>query len=194
MNLIVLTAPSGAGKTTIARRLMAEVPGLRFSVSATTRPPREGERNGVDYFFLQPEAFQSLIEEDGLVEYEEVYPGRYYGTLREQLEQAAIDAAEGGGGIVLDIDVKGALNVKRLFGEDALTLFIAPPSLGALADRLRQRGTEADDRIQVRLDRAEMEMDHADRFDQVVVNDDLETAVGETIAAVRAFLARERPA
>ena len=84
MNLIVLTAPSGAGKTTIARRLMAEVPGLRFSVSATTRPPREGERNGVDYFFLQPEAFQSLIEEDGLVEYEEVYPGRYYGTLRER--------------------------------------------------------------------------------------------------------------
>ena len=190
MNLIVLTAPSGAGKTTIARRLMAEVPGLRFSVSATTRPPREGERDGVDYFFLTLGAFQDRLENDGFVEYEEVYPGRFYGTLRDQLEQAAIDAADGGGGVVLDIDVKGALNVKQLYGGDALTLFIAPPSLDALGDRLRQRGTETEDRVRVRLERAGMEMSHAERFDHVVVNDDLETAVEDTIAQVRAFLAR----
>ena len=190
MNLIVLTAPSGAGKTTIARRLMAEVPSLRFSVSATTRPPREGERDGVDYFFLTLGAFQDRIESDGFAEYEEVYPGRFYGTLRAQLEQAAIDAADGGGAVVLDIDVKGALNVKRLYGADALTLFIAPPSLDALADRLRSRGSETEDRIRVRLERAEMEMSHRERFDHVVVNDDLETAVGETVSRVRAFLER----
>ena len=190
MNLIVLTAPSGAGKTTIARRLMAVVPGLRFSVSATTRPPREGEADGVDYFFLTLGDFNEQIEADGFIEYEEVYPGRFYGTLRAQLEQAAIHAAEGGGAIVLDIDVKGALNVKRLYGDDALTLFIAPPDLDSLADRLRQRGTEAEDRVQVRLERAEMEMAHAEHFDRVVVNDDLDTAVEETITAVRAFLAR----
>lgn len=190
MNLIVLTAPSGAGKTTIARRLMAEVPGLRFSVSATTRPPREGEAEGVDYFFLSLGEFNEQIEADGFVEYEEVYPGRLYGTLRAQLEEAAIHAAEGGGAIVLDIDVKGALNVKRLYDSDALTLFIAPPSLDALAERLGKRGTETEDRVQVRLDRAQMEMDHAKHFDRTVVNDDLDTAVGETVSAVRAFLAR----
>ncbi|MEM1054705.1 MAG: guanylate kinase [Bacteroidota bacterium] len=194
MNLIVLTAPSGAGKTTIARRLMAEVPGLRFSVSATTRPPREGERDGVDYFFLSLGEFNDRIEADGFVEFEEVYPGRFYGTLKDQLEQAAIDAADGGGGIVLDIDVKGALNVKRLYGADALTLFIAPPSLDALADRLHARGTESEDRVRVRLERAEMEMDHAKHVDRVIVNDDLDVAVDETVAAVRAFLMRHEAA
>ena len=190
MNLIVLTAPSGAGKTTIARRLMSVVPGLRFSVSATTRPPREGEREGVDYFFLSVDEFNKRIEADGFVEHEEVYPGRFYGTLREQLERAAIDASGEGGAIVLDIDVKGALSVKRLYGSDALTLFIAPPSMEALSERLLSRGTEADDRIRVRLERAQMEMDHAPEFDQTVVNDDLDTAVEETIAHVRGFLAR----
>lgn len=190
MNLIVLTAPSGAGKTTLARRLMAEVPGLRFSVSATTRPPREGELDGVDYFFLSEDEFRARVATDGFVEHEEVYPGLLYGTLRAQLEEAAIDAADQGGAIVLDIDVKGALNVKRLYGANALTLFIAPPSLDTLADRLRGRGTEDEARLQMRLDRAEMEMSHAPRFDRTIVNDDLEVAVAETVAAVRAFLAR----
>ncbi|NNF56868.1 MAG: guanylate kinase [Rhodothermaceae bacterium] len=183
MKLIVLTAPSGAGKTTIARRVMDEVPGLRFSTSATTRTPREGEQHGVEYFFLTEAEFQARIEADAFVEYEEVYPGRYYGTLRDELERLAESTA-----VVLDVDVKGALNVKRLYGDKALTLFIAPPSLDALADRLHARGTETEERIAVRLSRATLELDFAHDFDAVIVNDDLETAVAETVARVQAFL------
>ncbi|HYG67042.1 MAG TPA: guanylate kinase [Anaeromyxobacteraceae bacterium] len=187
MKLIVLTAPSGAGKTTIARRLMEAVPGLRFSISATTRPPRPGERDGVDYFFLSDEAFRAEIEAGTFVEYEEVYPGRFYGTLRRELDRLA-EGPEGAA-VVLDLDVKGALNVKRLYGDQALTLFIQPPSLAVLAERLRNRGTETEDRITVRLARAEEELGYARASDAVVVNDDLEKAVAETAARVRAFLA-----
>src|SRR5690606_1858460 len=136
MKLIVLTAPSGAGKTTLARRVMEAVPGLRFSISATTRPPRPDERHGVDYFFLSREEFEAQREAGAFVEFEEVYPGRFYGTLRAELERLATSTA-----VVLDIDVKGALNVKRLYGDGALTVFIEPPSLGALAERLHARGT-----------------------------------------------------
>ncbi len=186
MTFIVLTAPSGAGKTTIARRLMAEVEGLRFSVSATTRPPRPGETDGVDYVFLSPEAFVERLEGGDFLEHEEVYPGRFYGTLRQDVERIA--QAEDVRAVVLDVDVKGAVNVKRIYGDDARTLFVAPPSLDALADRLRARGTETAQQVATRLERAEMEMAHAPDFDTVVVNDDLETAVAETIAHVRGFL------
>ncbi|MDX1418863.1 MAG: guanylate kinase [Rubricoccaceae bacterium] len=184
MKLIVLTAPSGAGKTTIARRVMEAVPGLQFSISATTRPARDGERNGIDYFFLSDEAFAAEIEAGAFVEYEEVYPGRFYGTLRRELERLAESAA-----VVLDLDVKGALNVKRLYGDRALTLFVQPPSLAVLAERLRARGTETEDRLAVRLERAKLELQYAPECDAVVVNDDLDTAVAETVALVRAFLA-----
>ncbi len=184
MKLIVLTAPSGAGKTTLARRVMEAVPGLRFSISATTRPPRPDERHGVDYFFLSREEFEAQREAGAFVEFEEVYPGRFYGTLRAELERLATSTA-----VVLDIDVKGALNVKRLYGDGALTVFIEPPSLGALAERLHARGTETEERIAVRLERAKMEMRYAHEFDAVVVNDDLDRAVAETVALVEAFLA-----
>ena len=186
MKLLVLTAPSGAGKTTIARRLMAEVPGLRFSVSATTRPPRDGEIDGVHYQFLTLGAFSDRLEAGDFLEHEEVYPGRFYGTLRPEMERLAAEADVRA--VVLDIDVKGALNVKRLYGDAALTLFIAPPSLAALAARLDARGTEDDEQRSVRLERAKLEIEYAPEFDAVVINDDLDTAVAETVGRVRAFL------
>lgn len=186
MKLLVLTAPSGAGKTTIARRLMSAVPGLRFSISATTREARPGETHGVDYFFLSADEFVRRLEAGEFVEHEEVYPGRFYGTLRAELERIA--GAGDVRAVVLDIDVKGALNVKRLYGDRALTLFVQPPSLAALAERLHARGTETEDRVAVRLERAKMEIETAGEFDVVVVNDDLETAVAETVRLTEAFL------
>ncbi len=185
MKLIVLTAPSGAGKTTLTRRLIAAVPGLRFSVSATTRPPRGAERDGVDYHFLTEAEFERRVAAGDFVEHEEVYPGRFYGTLKAELERAE----QGTAAVVLDVDVKGALHVRRLYGRRALTVFVRPPSLDALAERLRARGTDSDAAIATRLARAELELSHAPAFDHVVVNDDLERAAAETIALARAFLA-----
>lgn len=186
MKLIVLTAPSGAGKTTLARRLMAAVRGLVFSVSATTREPRAGEADGRDYLFLSPDAFRAHIGAGDFLEHEEVYPGRFYGTLRPALE--ALGAQPGVRAVVLDVDVKGAASVKQLYGDRALTVFVAPPSLDVLAGRLRARGTESEDRLAVRLGRAEMELAAAPTFDHVVVNDDLRRATDELVALAEAFL------
>ena len=183
MKIVVLTAPSGAGKTTIARRLMEALPEARFSVSATTRPPREGETNGIDYFFLSDDEFRSRISDGAFLEYEEVYPGKLYGTLRGELEKTAET-----GVALLDIDVKGAINVKRLYGDRCLTLFISPPSLAVLATRLQDRATETESSIAIRLERAKHEMSYASEFDTIVVNDDLDTAVDETVGYVRTFL------
>lgn len=181
--LVVITAPSGAGKTTIARRLLAELPGLRFSVSATTRPPRAHEQDGVDYHFVSVEDFHRLKDEGALIEWEEVYPGRFYGTPRAELERLTP-----GGALLLDVDVKGALHIKELFGAHALTIFVAPPSLSVLEERLRARGTETDKTLHIRLAWARDELTYAPRFDHVVVNERLDTAVAETLALVRTFL------
>lgn len=184
-NIIVLTAPSGAGKTTIAHHVMEAVPEVEFSVSATTRPARPDEADGEDYHFLSNEAFHRLADEGELLEYEEVYPGQFYGTLRSEVEAKAAEHP-----VLLDIDVRGARNVKRAFGDDALVLFIAPPSMDELRQRLEGRGTESNERVRTRIERAEMEMQMRDRFDAVVVNDVLDEAVEETLGIVRRFLNR----
>jgi guanylate kinase len=181
--IIALTAPSGAGKTTIARRVLAAFPAMTFSVSATTRPRRANEQHGAHYYFITEDDFRALIAADGFIEYEEVYPGRFYGTLRTEVDRTTTTRP-----ILLDIDVKGALNVKERYRDDALTIFIRPPSLEALAERLRNRDTETETTLRVRLDRARHELTYADRFDAVVVNDDLDHATAETIRLVREFL------
>lgn len=185
MKLVILTAPSGAGKTTIARRVMAEISDLAFSVSATTRPRRDGEVDGEDYYFLSEDEFQKRVERGDFLEYEEVYPGRYYGTLEEELADQARDHP-----VVLDIDVKGAENVKEAFGAEALVIFIKPPSLEELANRLRARKTETDEEFQRRINRARMELQYADKFDVQVVNDDLDQAVEETLAHIHTFISQ----
>ena len=185
--IIVLTAPSGAGKTTIARRIMSALPEIQFSVSATTRPPRNGERDGIDYHFVTEEQFRRHIENGDLIEYEEVYPGRFYGTLQSEVETKTREAP-----ILLDIDVMGAINIERMFGKQALTIFVAPPSLDVLAERLRQRKTETPETLAVRLDRARMEMNVRDMFDLIIVNDDLDHAASIAIQAVQDFLQNAR--
>lgn len=185
LDIIVLTAPSGAGKTTIARGVMATMPDIQFSVSATTRAPRSNETDGKDYHFVSKDEFRQLIDAGELLEYEEVYPGRYYGTLRSEVESKAADQP-----VLLDIDVKGALNVKRRYGDDALLVFIAPPSMDELQRRLKNRGTESEDSLQERINRAEMELQARDQCDVVVVNDEVDRAVEETLRAIRQFLNR----
>lgn len=184
--IVVLTAPSGAGKTTIAKRVMETIPELRFSVSATTRARRSHERDGIDYHFIDLDRFQRYIDEGEMLEFEEVYPGRLYGTLRTEVESKAQD-----GSVLLDIDVRGAERIKDLYGDDALVIFVRPPSEDELERRLRNRATEDEDTIRVRLDRAKSELRFAasDRCDVVVENDDLERAVEETLGVVRRFLA-----
>lgn len=181
--IVVLTAPSGAGKSTIARRLLDVIPDLRFSVSATTRKPREHEVDGQHYFFLSEKTFRQYVREDKFLEYEEVYPGLFYGTLKEEVEKIGKQGAA-----LLDIDVAGAMNVKSIYGDSALVTFIQPPSLEILEERLRRRGTETEDRLHNRLGKAEKEMAFATAADVVIVNDDLETAVAETISYVSTFL------
>ncbi len=186
--IVVLTAPSGSGKTSIARGLMQALPELRFSVSATTRPRRPHEREGIDYHFVTPEEFGRLQDAGELLEFQEVYPGRLYGTLRSEVERNAGEAP-----VLLDIEVKGAANVKKAFPDESFVIFIRPPSLHELERRLRRRGSEDEASFKVRMDRARHEIEYADAFDAVVVNDDLERATIETLQLVRSFLRAPLP-
>jgi guanylate kinase len=175
--LVVISAPSGAGKTTIARRLLAAHPEIEFSVSSTTRAMRPGEVDGRDYFFLSREEFDRRIAAGDLVEWEEIF-GNKYGTLRSEV--AARLAA--GKRLLFDVDVKGGLSIRRAFPDDAILIFVAPPSMAVLRARLEQRNTETPETLARRLARAQMEMEAAGSYDRTVVNDDLERAVGEVEA------------
>ena len=175
--LIIISAPSGSGKSTIIGRIIND-PDLKleFSISATTRAPREGEIDGVHYHFITVEQFKEAIKNDALVEYEEVYPGRFYGTLKSEIERIQ----NNGKNVILDIDVKGGINVKRLYGDNALSVFIQPPSIEALRQRLISRATDPIEAINQRVGKAEYELSFKDQFDTVVVNDNLDKAVEHT--------------
>ena len=184
--LIIISAPSGTGKSTIIGWLMKEHPelNLAFSISCTSRPPRGTEQNGVDYFFLTPEEFRQRIENDEFLEYEEVYEGRFYGTLKAQVERQL----EAGQNVVFDVDVKGGVNIKNYYGDEAMSLFIQPPSIAELRKRLEGRGTDAPEVIDQRIARAEFELTFADKFDKIVVNDDLATAEKNALEIIQDFL------
>lgn len=182
--IIALVSPSGGGKSTMAKRLLRDFDKLKFSVSATTRPPRPGETDGVEYHFLSKQDFAEKVDQNEFLEWEEFYNGTRYGTLRSDVESEL----NKGYFILLDIDVLGALNIKQMYKEEALTLFIAPPSIEVLKERLIKRGTESADTLLVRLERAKKEIKYADQFDYVVVNDDLDTAYAKLKQAVNEFI------
>ncbi|MBP3440058.1 MAG: guanylate kinase [Tidjanibacter sp.] len=184
--LIIFSAPSGSGKTTIVRRLMTLVEGLEFSVSATSRQPRGTEQNGKDYYFLSGEEFDRKVSEDAFVEWEEVYAGTKYGTLRSELERIWAE----GHTILFDVDVKGGVRLKDIFGSDALSIFVMPPSIEELRNRLVGRATDSPEKIEQRIAKADEELGYAEKFDLVVVNDDLEEAVGKVREAVVGFIAK----
>ena len=184
--LIVFSAPSGSGKSTIVQYLMKEHPELRlvFSVSCTSRAPRGTERNGIDYFFLSPDEFRQKISKGEFLEYEEVYQDKFYGTLKSQVDSQA----NRGENVVFDVDVKGGCNIKKYYGNRALSVFIQPPSVEELRHRLLGRATDAPEVIEQRLSKAAYELTFADRFDKVIVNDDLAVAKAEAYQIVSDFL------
>lgn len=183
--LIVISAPSGCGKSTIIKQIIDdERLRLGFSISATSRKPRDGEKHGVHYYFISDEEFLRLIDEDKFVEWEEVYAGIHYGTLISEVERVTSE----GRNLILDIDVKGGINVKKRFGDDTLSLFIMPPSVDELGRRLRGRATDSEETILKRLAKAEFEIGFAPQYDQVIVNDDLNIAVEEVRFAILNFV------
>lgn len=184
--LIIISAPSGSGKSTIINYLMQRGLKLEFSISATSRMPRGTEKNGVEYYFLTPEDFRRKIENDEFLEYEEVYKDKYYGTLKSEVDRIA----ENGKTAVFDVDVKGGVNIKRFYGDMALSIFIQPPSIEELRRRLVSRGTDTMEVIEDRIKRAEFELSYAEKFDHVIVNDDLKKAEDEVYRLVDEFLNR----
>jgi guanylate kinase len=181
---IIFSAPSGAGKTTIVHRLLNELNTLEFSVSACSRESRPNEKNGVDYYFLGVEDFQKKIKEQAFVEWEEVYPNNYYGTLKSEIERIWSHKKV----VIFDVDVVGGLNLKRFFGENALAVFVQPPSMKILEERLRSRKTESEEKIHMRISKANFEMDRAQEFDYILVNNQLDVAVAEIKGEIVQFI------
>lgn len=182
--LIIFSAPSGSGKSTIINYLLTQNLNLAFSVSATSRPPRGTEKDGVDYFFLTPGEFRRRIARDEFLEYEEVYQGRFYGTLKAQVEKQLA----AGQNVIFDVDVVGGCRIRRFYGERALSVFIQPPSVEELRSRLVARAADAPEMIESRIAKAEYELGFASRFDKVIVNDDLEAAKAAVLEVLIQFL------
>ena len=183
--LIIFSAPSGSGKSTIINYLLTQHLNLAFSISATSRAPRGSERNGVEYYFLTPDEFRRRIAAGDFLEYEEVYADKFYGTLKSEVERLTTASKN----VLFDVDVVGGLNIKRFYGERALSVFIQPPSLTELRRRLEHRATDAPEVIESRLAKAEYELSFAPKFDRIVVNDELDRACQEVLSVVRNFLA-----
>jgi guanylate kinase len=185
-HLIIFSAPSGSGKSTIVQWLMKEHPELNlcFSISCTSRPPRGTEKDGIEYFFLSPEEFKAKIEQNAFLEYEEVYENRFYGTLKEQVEWQL----NAGQNVVFDVDVKGGVNIKKYYGDQALSVFIQPPSIEELRKRLEGRATDSKDAIETRLAKAEYELSFSGKFDRIVINDNLSQAEAETYSLIKDFI------
>ena len=189
--LLIFSAPSGSGKSTIVQWLMQEHPelNLSFSISCTSRAPRGTEQNGVEYFFLTSEEFRNKIANDEFIEYEEVYENRFYGTLKSQVEKQLSE----GQNVIFDVDVKGGINIKRFYGNDALSVFIQPPSIEELRKRLEGRATDTQEAIETRLSKAAYELTFAPQFDIIVVNDELDRAKKNTLQVIEKFLASPNP-
>jgi len=187
VKLIIFSAPSGSGKTTIVNRMLEKDLGLEFSISATSRKPRGMEQHGKEYYFLTEEEFRQKIAADEFVEYEEVYSGCFYGTLRSEIERISAE----GKNILFDIDVKGGINIKNQYGSKALSLFIAPPSIETLHQRLINRCTDSPEMIKKRVEKARYEMSFAPQFDLVIVNDKLDIAVQQAENAITNFISKK---
>ncbi len=183
---IIFSAPSGAGKTTIVHRLLNDLTTLEFSVSACSREARPNEKNGEDYYFLGVEEFQKKINEQAFVEWEEVYPNNFYGTLKSEIERIWSHNKV----VIFDVDVVGGLNLKHFFGSNALAVFVQPPSIEVLEERLRSRKTETEEKIHMRISKSNFEMDRAKEFDYILVNNDLDHAVTEIKERITQFIER----
>jgi len=184
--LIIFSAPSGAGKTTLVKYVMSHLSNLTFSVSACSRKKRAGETDGKDYYFLTVEEFKKKIAAGEFIEWEEVYPDHFYGTLFSEVENKRNQGLH----VVFDVDVKGGMNIKKIFGDEALAIFIKPPSIETLKERLLNRGTDKLEDIETRVRKAEYELTFAEHFDVVIINDDLEKAQQETVRVIREFLSK----
>lgn len=182
--LIIFSAPSGAGKTTLAKHVLANFDNISFSISACSRKPRSGEINGVDYYFISVDDFKQKISEGKFIEWEEVYPDHFYGTLISEVERIR----NNGNHVLFDVDVVGGLNIKKKYGEEALAIFVKPPSVEALTNRLKTRSTDSLEDIQTRIDKATHELSFASDFDKVIINDDLDKAKRETLQIVNEFI------
>jgi len=185
--LLIFSAPSGAGKTTIVKHLLQKNFDLNFSVSATSREPRTGETPGKDYFFLSEKEFREKIENDEFLEWEEVYKGIFYGTLKSEVERIR----NSGKNVIFDVDVVGGLNIKKHYGDEALAVFVQPPSIEELKKRLRNRSTESEEKINMRIAKAEKELRYARRFDLIIINDNLDSALKIVESKVADFLSED---